>query len=183
MRPHREEDAFLLNQAVLESFEQLHEWMEWAAHPPTLDQTKAYIRFAQECWTKENPIELPLLIFDAEEKNLIGSSGYHAINWSVPCFETGYWVNKKYSGQGFITEAVNILTRHAFTNLKAKRLEIRCDSENVRSAQVPMRLGYDLEAHFKNNRVQPASRQVSGTFIYVRYGIEVLPNIQYDFIP
>lgn len=169
IRPHKIEDASILNQAILDSFHELHQWMDWAKAPPSIDETKAYIEFSQMCWSKENPEELPLLIFDAKEENLIGSSGFHAINWEIPCFEIGYWVNRKYAGQGYITETVDLLTQYGFPTLKAKRIEIRCDSENLKSAAVASRSGYTLEAHFKNHRIQPASQKISGTLVFARY--------------
>lgn len=180
IRPHKEGDEILLNQAIVDSFKQLHEWMEWAATPQTLQQTKAYVEYSQKCWAEENPTELPLLIFDQNEKNLIGATGFIAINWKVPTFEIGYWVNTAYSGKGLITEAVNILTQYAFSVGGAKRIEVRCDTENTKSAAIPKRLGFSLEAHFKNHRIQPASKKISGTLIFVRYGSEGLPQVEYQ---
>lgn len=114
IRPHKVGDAPLLNQAILDSFEELHVWMDWAATPQTMENTISYIEFSQKCWKEEYPKELPLLIFDLEEKSLIDSTGFHEINWKVPRFEIGYWSNVHHSGKGFITEAVNALTQHAF---------------------------------------------------------------------
>jgi RimJ/RimL family protein N-acetyltransferase len=34
---------------------------------------------------------------------------------------------------------VNMLTQHAFSMLDAKRIEIRCDPENTKSAAIPKR--------------------------------------------
>jgi ribosomal-protein-serine acetyltransferase len=180
MRPHRSGDEILLNKSVLDSFDQLHEWMDWAIAPQSIEETKAYIEFSQKCWSEECPEELPLLIFDAKAKKLIGASGFNAINWKVPAFEIGYWVNIHYAGQGLITQAVNILTQYAFSRWNAKRIEIRCDPENAKSAAIPKRLGFLLEAHFKNHRVQPVSKKLSGTLVFVRYGPEGLPKVEYQ---
>ena len=59
MRPHKNGDEFLLNQAILDSFDKLHEWMEWAIKPPSIEETKAYVEFSQKCWSIEDPEELP----------------------------------------------------------------------------------------------------------------------------
>lgn len=168
LRPHCEEDATLLYKAVQDSFEALHRWMDWAGDPLTLEKTKDYIAFSKKCWSEDSPTELPMLIFD-HHLNLIGSTGYLAINWKVPALEIGYWVNSPHEGCGYITEATNLLTQHAFTKWNAKRVEIRCDVENVKSAAIPERLGFKLEAHFKNHRVQPNSQKLSGTLVYARY--------------
>ncbi len=180
IRPHQDEDVELLNRAVLDSFEVLHEWMDWAAQRPTLKDTQAYIDFSKQCWRESTPPELPLLIFDASGKHLIGSSGYHTINWEIPTFEIGYWVNIHFRGQGYITEAVNILTRYGFAKWNPKRIEIRCDSENKESFSIPERLGFLLDAHFKNHRVQPKSKQLSGTLVFVRYDTTGLTKIEFQ---
>lgn len=177
IRPHQRGDEILLTEAIVDSFDLLHEWMDWAATYQTLDKSKAYIEYSMKCWSEEFPRELPFLIFDPSETQLLGATGFNAIDWKIPSFEIGYWVNTRYSGQGFITEAVNILTQHAFSTWQAKRLEIRCDSENNKSAAIAERLGFQLEAHFKNHRIQPKSKKLSGTLIFVRYDAKGLPEI------
>lgn len=180
MRPHQKGDETLLNNAVRESFKELHHWMDWAKNPQTMEETLEYINHTQNCWKNDSPDELPMLIFDREEKKLIGSSGYHSINWNVPMLEIGYWVNANSAGKGYITEATNVLTQFAFSSLNAKRVEIRCDSENVKSLSIPKRLGYEIEAHFKNHRIQPATGHLSGTLVFVRYDIIGMPEIEYE---
>ena len=76
-----------------------------------------------------------------------------------------------------MTEAVNALTRYAFLELHAKRIEITCDVLNLRSKKVPERLGYTLEATLKNHRRNPADNSISGTLIYAKYDLENLPEL------
>lgn len=169
IRPHRDDDAHILNQAILDSYEGLHQWMDWASSPQTMQQTKDYIEYSKICWTQENPSELPLLILDSQEKNIIGSSGFNEINWVIPRFEIGYWGNIHFSGRGLITEATHLLTEYAFKTWNAKRIAIRCDIENEKSCAIPKRLGYALEACLKNERIQPGNNKVSDTLIFVFY--------------
>lgn len=168
IRPHKNGDEILLNRAINESFEQLHQWMDWAKEPQKIEETREYIEYSKECWGQEFPKELPLLIFDADEKNLIGATGFNSINWMNSSFEMGYWVNIHYENRGFITEAVDLITNFAFSNWNALRLEIRCDEENTRSAAIPKRLGFILESCLKNHRIQPVSQKVSNTLVFVR---------------
>lgn len=177
IRPHQDGDEASLNQAVLDSFKELHRWMQWAVKPPTLKETKDFVDFARKCWDEADPSELPLLIFDTTEKNLLGAASFNAINWQIPSMEFGYWVNGRHTGHGYITEATNMLIQYAFSKWNAKRIEIRCDSENTKSAAIPKRLGFSLEAHFKNHRIQPESQQLSGTLVFARYDSVGLPEI------
>jgi RimJ/RimL family protein N-acetyltransferase len=155
--------------------------MDWALAPPSIDETRSYVTYASNCWSKERADELPLLIFDRYGENLIGSTGLHRINWEIPSFEIGYWVSINHTGKGLITEAVNILTQFAFLKFNAKRIEIRCDSENDKSAAIPNRLGFVLEARLKNHRIQPISKKVSDTLVFARYDSQGLPKVEWNF--
>jgi RimJ/RimL family protein N-acetyltransferase len=68
----------------------------------------------------------------------------------VPRFEIGYWCRTRFAGQGYITEAVRGITGFALDHLGAKRVEIRCDSLNRRSARVAERCGFRLEGELRN---------------------------------
>ncbi len=118
-----------------------------------------------------------LLILDKNSHDLIGATGFHNIDWEVPCVETGYWVRKKYSGQGFITEAANAITQYAFKVLNVKRVAITCDIDNERSKKIPERLGYQLESIMKSNRIKPTTGEVTDTLVYVRFGLSCLPEL------
>ncbi|MNO02948.1 hypothetical protein D3C81_2235160 [compost metagenome] len=50
-----------------------------------------------------------------------------------------------------MTEAVAAITKYAIVDLGANRIEIRCDSRNLRSAQVAERSGFTLEGILRND--------------------------------
>jgi RimJ/RimL family protein N-acetyltransferase len=99
-------------------------------------------RFAQRT-------DLPLFIFaraaDGGCGRLLGGTGLHRVDWSVPRFEIGYWRRSGEQGHGWITEAVRTLARFAFDQLGARRVEIRMSSDNVKSRAVAERCGFTLE--------------------------------------
>jgi RimJ/RimL family protein N-acetyltransferase len=111
--------------------------------------------------------EFMLLVFRKSDGLLAGSCGMHHIDWDVPRFEIGYWLRTSLTGQGYVTEAVNGLTTFCRDVLHAKRLEIRCDTRNTRSAAVAERAGYQLEAHFRADR-RGTRGEISDTLVYVR---------------
>ena len=75
------------------------------------------------------------------------------IDWEVPKFEIGYWCRTRFTGQGYVTEAVRGITAYAFDTLAARRVEIRCDSRNLPSVRVAQRAGFLLEGELRNNEV------------------------------
>ncbi len=143
LRPPQPGDGAELNRAIIESFEDLNKWMPWATERPSVDASEENVRRACAKWILRE--DLRISIFDRETGFLAGSTGLHRINWDLPRFEIGYWVRTRFASKGYITESTNALTRYAFQQLGAKRVEIRCDSRNVRSVSVLNRLGFDFE--------------------------------------
>jgi RimJ/RimL family protein N-acetyltransferase len=82
---------------------------------------------------------------DKDTGAFIAGSGLHRIDWSVPSFEIGYWCRTSKTARGYVTEIVGALTRLAFEQLGAARVQIRCDNLNTRSAKVAETCGFLLE--------------------------------------
>lgn len=180
LRPPHIGEGVILNQAVIESFELLHKFMVWAQTKPTLEESEEVVRREAANWIfkrKEDP-ELMFFILDKKSHDLMGATGFHTIDWDIPCLETGYWVRQKYAGQGFITEAANALTQYAFKVIEVKRIVITCDVDNERSKKIPERLGYRLESIMKSNRIKPATGEITDTLVYVRNDLVGLPDLE-----
>jgi RimJ/RimL family protein N-acetyltransferase len=56
-----------------------------------------------------------------------------------------YWLGEKFTGRGLATEALKLVSRHAFTNLGLNRLEISASVSNVDSQAVALRAGFSQE--------------------------------------
>jgi RimJ/RimL family protein N-acetyltransferase len=143
LRPPRPGDGPAINAAVCESFPELNRWMPWAREPQSQADSEAFARRSAAEFVRRE--QLPMLLFLADGTTLVGSSGLHHIDWTVPRFEIGYWCRTSCTGRGYVREAVTALTRMAFTALGAARVEIRMDATNARSWRVAERLGFALE--------------------------------------
>lgn len=62
----------------------------------------------------------------------------------------GYWIDRRYSSRGYITDAVNAVTTFAFTKLYLHRLEIAVRPENAPSIRVAEKAGFYFESERKN---------------------------------
>ncbi len=139
--------------AIRESYAELHPWMPRFKPDATAEETEIHYRqTAAKFLLRE---ELGLNLYLKGTDTFVGSIWLHDINWHVPRFEIGYWCRTRFTGQGYITEAVNGITAFAFDVLGARRLEIRCDSRNERSRRVAERAGYTLEATLRQDDVAP----------------------------
>lgn len=183
LRPTKVADAKMLNEAILESFDELHFWMEWADHKPTLEETKKYAREAAENWMHKKNDEpyLQLVILDKNTNELIGATSFHHYNWKIPSLETGYWIRTSKSGFGYMTEATNAITQYAFKQLKVKRISLTCDPDNLKSKKIAEKLGYTLEGRLKNHRIKPNNGSVGDTLVYAKYNDDNLPPLNINW--
>jgi len=149
IRAPRPGDGVLINPAILESLEALRPWMPWAQTAPSVDESEEVMRKGAANFILRS--DLPLVLLRKDTGQFIGGSGLHRMDWDVPMFEIGYWVRTSCAGQGYITEAVNAISRFAFETLKANRVEIRMDDHNRASWRVAERAGFLLEGIFRKD--------------------------------
>lgn len=176
LRPPQAGDGLVVNQAVLESFDTLNQWMPWADHKPSIEESEMFVRTAQAQWILRQ--ELTLFIFDSSKTTLLGATGFHTINWKLPSFEIGYWIRSSYTGQGIITESTNALVCYAFKQLKAVRVEIKCDEDNIASRRVAEKLSFICEGILKNSELKTDNKTIRDTVIYARYNENDLPPLE-----
>src|SRR3990167_9754111 len=179
IRPFSVGDEAIVNAAILESFNELHQYMDWAKEKPSIDESEEYARLAAANWILMKCEEpwLQLCIIDRKTNQFIGATSFHHIDWQVPSVETGYWIRVSRANEGLMTEAINAITQYSFKQLKVKRIAITCDRDNIRSKMIPERLGYTLEATLKSNRRKPVTGDISDTLIYSCHDCNTLPEL------
>ena len=165
IRPVALDDGLMINQAVRESFAELHQWMPWAKTLPTIKDSVGVCQMLRVDWLLRK--ELMTLFIHKQTGELIGCGGFHHFDWDVPTGETGYWCRTKFVGQGFITEAVCALAEFALNTWKFRRVSLRCDERNLRSIRVAERAGFKLEGALRNDAVAPDGT-VRTTLVYSR---------------
>ena len=108
-----------MNQAIRDSFSELKEWLSLFQQVPTIEETEILLKNAHINFLKRDSFRF--LIFDKDDgKDLIGTTSLHAIDWDIPKGEIGYWINTKYSGNGYMMEAVKELVNFGLNHLKFK---------------------------------------------------------------
>lgn len=169
LRPARASDAPALNAAVTESIDALKPYMPWAQTAPSLAQSEGDCRRLQARQLLREDMTLFMFERDADgaEAGFVGGTGLHRIDWAVRRFEVGYWCRSSRVGHGFVSEAVEAVTRCAFDQLRARRVEVRMDDANVRSWRVAERAGFALEGVLRNQSLNPAG-EVRDTRIYAK---------------
>lgn len=93
IRPHRRGDGRALFEATVESLTESRRWpatMGWALEEQSEEQSEAFCRLCAKDFAARR--DFPLLLTDRASGEIVGSSGLHRLDWSVPKLEIGWWV-------------------------------------------------------------------------------------------
>ncbi len=150
LRRFRSEDAEAIYSAVIANSDHLREYMHWMVPDYSIEHAKAFI--ASSTKAAEEKKSLGFGIF--RESVLIGSIGFVNFDHAARRTEIGYWIDKAHEGQGIISRSCRSLINYAFEDLGMNRIEIRCSTENVRSAAIPLRLGFTLEGTLRQSEMR-----------------------------
>lgn len=157
-------DGSVVNDAIKGSINELKAWLPFAQVIPTAEETEINLREAHMKFLQwEN---FRFLIFLKETQEFVGTASLQSIDWDIRKCEIGYWANTKCSGNGYITEAVQVLTNFGMNQINFNRIEIRCESINFPSRAIPEKLGYKLEGILINDELSSDGKNLTDTCIY-----------------
>lgn len=149
-------DGVAVHAGVVDSLDALREFpasLPWAMSEPSVAESERHCRESHAKWLMRS--EMNMLLFLKDGGTYVGGSGLHAIDWTVPRCETGYWIRTGHRGRGLATEAVRAVTAFAFDVLGMRRVQALPDDENLASCRVCERAGYALEGVIRHERVAP----------------------------
>lgn len=149
VRRYQEGDARSLFEAVMESQAHIRQWLPWADMYHSIDDAIEFVRRQTGHWALSGHVGMA--IFSRADGTYLGATGFTVRSPAAPSFEIGYWLRQSAEGQGYMSEAVRLVTSFLFDNLHAQRVEIRCDARNRRSGAVAERLGYPLEGTLRHD--------------------------------
>ncbi|SFJ03750.1 Acetyltransferase (GNAT) domain-containing protein [Paenibacillus sp. UNC496MF] len=164
LRVPRPGDGRAVVEAMKASMKELRAWLPFAQEEPDEERTEANLREAYAQFIRRE--DMRLLLFEKSTGQFIGSSGLHNPDWNVRKFEIGYWIDTRHGGKGYMTEAVQGITVFAFTELLARRVEIRCDALNEKSQAIPQRLGFWHEGTLRNDGLSADGSRLRDTYIF-----------------
>ena len=124
----------------------LHRWLPWLDGNMSIDDTRTFIRHAQEQYSSKKGFQAA--IWSANE--ITGIIGYHPIDWQNRSVMIGYWLGERFQGKGIMTEACRALVSFAFNEFKLHRVEVRCATGNTKSRAIPERLHFTKEGIIKD---------------------------------
>ncbi len=142
-------DGAMIIDTTRASLPELKPWLPWATDDYSVHDSEDWCRrTASKFLLRE---EAGYILLHRENGRHVGRISCYARDWRVPKFEIGYWLVTAEVGRGYMTEALMSVTEMAFTDMGARRIQIRADAENARSRRVAERAGYELEGILKNH--------------------------------
>lgn len=140
LRLFEDEDAEALHAVIEANRGHLKPWLPWAERQ-TLEATRDFIRRSRRQLADNNGFQAAIL----DRGRIIGSIGYHRVDWPHRATSIGYWLAADAQGHGVMTRAVSALLDCAFQRWSLHRVEIRAAVENHRSRAIPERLRFHRE--------------------------------------
>ena len=117
-------------------------------HPYTKQNAREFLKYAA---ARDDQSNLAIEV----EREAVGAIGY-VPGGDVERFsaEIGYWLGESFWGRGIVTEALALVTDHAFARLNLLRLFALPFAGNVASARVLEKAGYVLEGRLRASCVK-----------------------------
>jgi ribosomal-protein-alanine N-acetyltransferase len=130
-----DQDAFI---AAMRASRSVHR--PWVYMPETPERYVAYLARVQDARYA------PFIACRREDGAIVGFLNLSEIvRGAFKSAFLGYGGVASYAGQGYMTEAMQLLLREAFTRLGLHRIEANIQPENARSIALAKRCGFELE--------------------------------------
>jgi RimJ/RimL family protein N-acetyltransferase len=132
---------------------EIRRWMPWSVD---YSRDKALQWCTEEAF-RDPGRETNFVIVPHATGRLAGVIGINRADWAAGVAETGYWLGPADRRQGYVTEALRAVARHAF-GLGLYRLELLAAVGNVASQRVAERGGFSREGVLRKARPVPGGR-------------------------
>ena len=139
MRPASHEDAEEIFALIDKNRAYLGQWLPFVSNTKSVDDTLAFIRYLYKSGSSEMAFAI---VYKEKIAGLLGFRDIDRINYK---FEIGYWVDAQHQGMGLVTKCCRAAIDRAFKKMGMNRVQIRCATGNIRSKNIPKRLGFTFE--------------------------------------
>lgn len=118
-------------------------WTAYVPYPYTESDAEKFLAYTKTLNYKSDNIELAVVL--KENNKVIGGTAISSINKKDGTAGGGIWLNEKYHGKGYGTEAFYTKIKYAFEELGLRRMENGYFSGNNASKKMQIKLGFKEE--------------------------------------
>jgi ribosomal-protein-serine acetyltransferase len=128
--------------------EHLGTWLPWVDSTNTVEDVRINLTSRIESFDKKEQASF----YGTLDGEFVASVGFVSLNQNEG--EIGYWLLSKYRGRGLMTTFVKACIDFGFEKLQLDRIIIKCAEGNVKSAGIPIRLGFIQSAVIETTRIR-----------------------------
>ncbi len=133
---------------VKQNEQRLEKAFWWTKDYKDLTTLTDYVAYVRAMWDRSEVFEY--VIYDSVTLDVAGQIIVHSVDWNNKHCELGFWVAEKYEGKHYIQESVALLETSLFAR-NMNRVEIRCDTHNIRCRSVSEKMQYKCEGVLREN--------------------------------
>jgi len=177
IRPKHIGDGAITFPAVMETWQELNQWMQWAESRDSFTVESLEIRDRQVMASFRKRELIELIGIETQTGEAVVWCGFHDIDWQARQCDTGFWVRKSAQGQGIATETANAMVRYAFGALRMQRVGLTHSRGNEPSRRIAERLGFALQGIQPGANLLPGGRALD-RYCYARFNVTGLPELE-----
>ncbi|MCL2629291.1 MAG: GNAT family N-acetyltransferase [Alphaproteobacteria bacterium] len=149
------ENAKMIFDVVVANRDYLLQWLPWASTEITGKPEDSFDFLLKMQRNRKDNIEYGFGIF--LDNKYIGNISIFDVSEKRKSGEIGYWLVKDAMGKGYMTEAVKLI-ENAFFESFGNRIQIKCDTRNIPSQNVPKRLNYHLDGEIRQDNTDTSGK-------------------------
>jgi ribosomal-protein-serine acetyltransferase len=149
LRPYQKGDGKAFFSLLQNNYEHLKEHVDEATDIKNEEEAEIRVRELASDWVARN--RFVMVIQEKESHTSIGQIWIEPVNWNVPSFEIGWFLQKYREGEGIITEAARRCLTFLFEDLNAHKVVVKARETNVRSFRVAERCNFVKEGLLRDH--------------------------------
>ena len=149
-------------EAIDENRQHLLPWFSWVSTSNNVEDTLKFLFDIEKKFKVGEKIDYGIYL----NNKYIGNIGIFDFDKKNKSAEIGYWLSKKYTRNGYMTEAVAVLEKEYFVNTNLNRIQIKCDERNIPSTGVAKKSGYFFEGKFREDKYSEYFKDFRNTLIF-----------------
>ncbi|MDR2084211.1 MAG: GNAT family N-acetyltransferase [Bacteroidales bacterium] len=134
-------DAVAIFNAIDKHREYFKEWLPFVDYTQSVSDSEDFVNSILNNNSRFKDIVYSIIY----DEQFVGLIAFKEIDFLNKRTEIGYWLSADYQGKGIITESVEKMIDYAFETLNLNRIQIKCAVGNIKSINIPKRLGFKFE--------------------------------------
>jgi len=137
LNPLSVDDIFKIFNTLDTEREYMREWLPFVDSTNIVEDTANFVNHVLQSEDKQFTIWY--------KEKFVGLIGFKDTDVNNKKIEIGYWLSQYVQGKGIITQSVRKLLEYAFGTLEMNRVQIKVAIANLKSRNIPERLGFQFE--------------------------------------